>query len=231
MLDLTKIRAITLDLDDTLWPIWPTIERAEKALQHWLLGHAPRTSALLADPAARLALRHEVMAARPEMHHQLSAQRLELIRLALERSGDNTALAAPAFEVFFDERNRVTLFDDALQSLAFLSARFPLVALSNGNADLARVGLSAYFQGGLTAQEFGVPKPDRRIFEAAAALAGTLPAHVLHIGDDAELDVLGALGCGMQTVWVNREDKLWPHPEEPHETVTTLSELTALFTP
>jgi putative hydrolase of the HAD superfamily len=230
MLDLTKIRAITLDLDDTLWPIWPTIERAEKALQHWLLDHAPRTSALLSDPTARLALRHEVMAAQPEMHHH-SAQRLELIRLALERSGDNTALAAPAFEVFFDERNRVTLFDDALQSLAFLSARFPLVALSNGNADLARVGLSTYFQGGLAAQEFGVAKPDRRIFEAAATLAGTLPAHVLHIGDDAELDVLGALGCGMQTVWVNREDKLWPHAQEPHETVTTLSELTALFTP
>jgi len=26
------IRAITLDLDDTLWPIWPTIERAERVL-------------------------------------------------------------------------------------------------------------------------------------------------------------------------------------------------------
>ena len=128
MLDLTKIRAITLDLDDTLWPIWPTIERAEKALQHWLLGHAPRTSALLADPAARLALRHEVMAAQPDMHHQLSAQRLALIRLALERSDENTALAAPAFEVFFDERNRVTLFDDALQSLAFSGGGHKTVA-------------------------------------------------------------------------------------------------------
>ena len=229
MLDLTKIRAITLDLDDTLWPIWPTIERAEKALQHWLLDHAPRTSALLSDPAARLALRHEVMAGRPEMHHQLSAQRLALIQLALERSDENTALAAPAFEVFFDERNRVTLFDDALQSLAFLSARFPLVALSNGNADLARVGLAGYFKAGFSAQVFGVGKPDRRIFEAAAQAAGVPPEEVLHIGDDAELDVLAALACGMQTAWVNREDKLWPHAAEPHETVRSLAELTALF--
>jgi putative hydrolase of the HAD superfamily len=229
MLDLTKIRAITLDLDDTLWPIWPTIERAEKALQHWLLDHAPRTSALLSDPAARLALRHEVMAGRPEMHHQLSAQRLALIQLALERSDENTALAAPAFEVFFDERNRVTLFDDALQSLAFLSARFPLVALSNGNADLARVGLAGYFKAGLSAQVFGVGKPDRRIFEAAAQAAGVPLDEVLHIGDDAELDVLAALACGMQTAWVNREDKLWPHAAEPHETVRSLAELTALF--
>ena len=26
MLDITKVKAISLDLDDTLWPIWPTIE-------------------------------------------------------------------------------------------------------------------------------------------------------------------------------------------------------------
>ena len=229
MLNLQKISAITLDLDDTLWPIWPTIERAEQALQSYLLGHAPRASALFADPAARLALRHEVMAAQPELLHQLSNLRLAQIRLALERSGEDSALAEPAFEVFFDERNRVTLFDDALPALAFLSARFPLVALSNGNADLARVGLAGYFKAGLSAQVFGVGKPDRRIFEAAAQAAGVPPDEVLHIGDDAELDVLAALACGMQTAWVNRDDKLWSHAAEPHETVRSLAELTALF--
>jgi putative hydrolase of the HAD superfamily len=123
----------------------------------------------------------------------------------------------------------VTLFDDALPALAFLSARFPLVALSNGNADLARVGLAGYFKAGLSAQVFGVGKPDRRIFEAAAQAAGVPLDEVLHIGDDAELDVLAALACGMQTAWVNREDKLWPHAQEPHETVRSLAELTALF--
>ena len=38
---MSRIHAITLDLDDTLWPIWPTIERAESALQAWLRQHAP----------------------------------------------------------------------------------------------------------------------------------------------------------------------------------------------
>jgi putative hydrolase of the HAD superfamily len=74
-----------------------------------------------------------------------------------------------------------------------------------------------------------VGKPDPRIFKAAALAAGVLPEEVLHIGDDAALDVLGALACGMQTVWVNREDHVWTHEAEPHETVTTLTELTALF--
>jgi putative hydrolase of the HAD superfamily len=52
---------------------------------------------------------------------------------------------------------------------------------------------------------------------------------VLHVGDDATLDVLGALNCGMQTVWVNRSDQLWAHPAVPHETVATLTELCDLF--
>ena len=55
------------------------------------------------------------------------------------------------------------------------------------------------------------------------------PAHVLHVGDDATLDVLGALNCGMQTVWVNRTEHLWTHVGEPHETVSSLTELCDLF--
>ena len=55
------------------------------------------------------------------------------------------ALAEPAFEVFFDARQRVEFFDDALPALEFLSSRFPVVALSNGNADVQRVGIGRHF--------------------------------------------------------------------------------------
>ncbi|MDB5931803.1 MAG: 2-haloalkanoic acid dehalogenase [Polaromonas sp.] len=231
MLDLTLIKAITLDLDDTLWPIWPTIERAEKALGGWLAAHAPATAALLAQPAERHELREHVNAALPELAHDLSALRRETIRLALRRCGDDPLLAEPAFEVFFAARNQVALFDDAAPALAFLASRFPLIALSNGNADIHRIGIGAYFKASISASEFGVGKPDPRIFLAAAAAAGVRPQEVLHVGDDAALDVLAALACGMQAVWVNRADHLWTHPQAPHETVTTLTELCKLFQP
>lgn len=229
MLDLARIRAVTLDLDDTLWPIWPTIARAETALQDWLATQAPQASALFADPARRLALRHRVMADQPDLLHDLSALRLASIRLGLLDCGEDPALAQPAFDVFFEARHKVVLFDDALPALAALARRFPLVALSNGNADVHRIGLGTYFQASVSAQGFGIAKPDPRIFHAAAEAAGVPSDAVLHVGDDAELDVLGALTAGMQTVWVNREDKLWPHGEQPHETVTDLSELVALI--
>jgi HAD superfamily hydrolase (TIGR01549 family) len=229
MLDLNLIKAITLDLDDTLWPVWPAIERAEKALENWLHDHAPMTSAIFANPSARHEIREIVSRSRPELRYNLSAIRREAIRLALYRSGEDTTLAEQAFEVFFDERNRVDLFEDALPALVFLSSRFPIVALSNGNADITRIGIAQYFQTSINAQQFGVGKPDARIFYAAAGAAGFKPAQVLHVGDDATLDVLGALNCGRQTAWVNRGDHVWPHAEMPHETVTTMTELCDLL--
>ncbi len=229
MLDLSKIKAISFDLDDTLWPIWPTIERAEKALHDWLGFHAPMAAAMFASPGALREIRDAVGLSRPDLKSDLSAMRRESIRLALYRAGENPLLADAAFEVFFDERQRVTLYDDALHALEFLSARFPLVSLSNGNADLQRVGLAPYFRAAISAREFGVGKPDPRIFHAAAGALEVAPEHVLHVGDDATLDGLGALNAGMQSAWLNRSDHLWPHALEPHLTLTGLDELCALF--
>ncbi|MES2413892.1 MAG: HAD-IA family hydrolase [Pseudomonadota bacterium] len=229
-LDLKLVKAITLDLDDTLWPVWPVIERAEKALEAWLNQHAPMTAALFSNPDVRNEIREHVVRTRPELKHNLSAVRREAIRVALYRSKENPLLAEGGFEVFFAERNRVTLFEDALDSLKFLAARFPVVALSNGNADIERIGIRPYFKANISAQAFGVGKPDPRIFVAAAGAVDTQPENVLHIGDDTRLDVLGALNVGMQTVWVNRGGYEWKHEEDkPHITVSSLTELCDLM--
>lgn len=229
MLDISKIKAISLDLDDTLWPIWPTIERAEKALHDWMVAHAPMAGALFSSPQALREIREYMGASRPDLKSDLSALRRESIRLALYRAGENPLLADEAFEVFFAERQRVTLFDDARPALEFLCARFPLVSLSNGNADLDRVGLAPYFKAAISARAFGVGKPDPRIFHAAAGAVDLTPDDVLHVGDDATLDVLGAINAGMQAAWVNRADHLWPHETVPHVTLGNLSELCELF--
>lgn len=230
MLDLTIIKAITLDLDDTLWPVWPAIERAEAALDKWLNRHAPMTAALFANPTARHDIREQIVRTRPDLKHNLSAIRREAIRLALYRSKENPLLAEDAFEIFFAARHEVTLYDDALLALEFLSARYPVVALSNGNADVHRVGLGRYFHAAVSAREAGAAKPDARIFHTAARAAGVDAAQVLHIGDDAHLDGVGALRAGMQTVWLNREGTAWPHDDHaPHATVASLHELHRLL--
>ena len=229
MLDIARIKGISLDLDDTLWPIWPTIERAEKVLHAWLVQHAPMAAALFSSAAALRDIRDHIAATRPELRSDLSAVRRESIRLALYRAGENPLLAEAAFEAFFAERQRVTLFADALPALALLSARFPLVSLSNGNADLARVGIAPYFRAAISAREFGAAKPDPRIFHAAAGAMDLTPEQVLHVGDDATLDALGALNAGMQAAWLNRGEHPWPHERRPEVTVTNLGELCELL--
>ena len=228
MIDITKIRAITLDLDDTLWPVWPTIGRAETALQAWLATHAPSTAVLSADAELKKAVRAEINARYSDRAHDLSFLRLQSIRALLQQAGDPQHLAEPAFEVFFAERQRVDLFDDALPALRFWSQRYPVIALSNGNADVQRVGIGEHFKASVSAQSLGVAKPDLRIFEAGAAAAGVQPHEVLHVGDDAHADCVGALEAGMQVAWLNREGHDWTHGDtRPHLEVRDLHLLCA----
>lgn len=230
MIDISKIRAITLDLDDTLWPVWPTIARAEAVLQAWLSANAPATSILSANVELKKAIRAEVNAHHTDRAHDLSFLRLQSIRALLQQAGDPVGLAEPAFEAFFAERQRVDLFEDALPALRFWSQRYPVVALSNGNADVHRVGIGVHFHASVSAQSLGVAKPDLRIFEAGAAAAGVQPDEVLHVGDDAHADVVGALAAGMQVAWLNREGQNWTHGDErPHLVVRDLNAICACW--
>ena len=228
-LDTSRIRAISIDLDDTLWPIWPTITRAESVLLDWLTHHAPATAALFSDTEALRAIRNQMVTLRPDLKGDLSALRRESIRLALTQAGDEPALAEPAFDLFFAERQRVELFADAHDTLAFLSARYPVVAVSNGNADIHRIGIGRYFRHSISASDFGIAKPDVRIFHAAATAVDVLPHEVLHVGDDATLDAQGALNAGMQAVWINSANHPWPHEQPPHATVPSLTALCRLL--
>jgi phosphoglycolate phosphatase-like HAD superfamily hydrolase len=155
--------ALTLDLDDTLWPIWPAIERAEAHLHAWLVQRAPATAGRF-DTAGLRALRDDVARTHPHWAHDLSAVRLESLRRALAQAGDDERLAEEAFEAFLHWRHRVDVYDDVVPALERLASRYPIVALTNGNADLQAIGLAPWFRGVVSARAFGVGKPDPRIF-------------------------------------------------------------------
>ncbi len=198
------IKALTLDLDDTLWPVWPAIERAEHELHAWLAQNASATAQRF-DVAALRALREAVAAENPHWGHDFTRMRRESLVRALTLAGDDAALADAGFDVFFAARNRVELYADARPALEALARRWPIVALTNGNADLRSIGLADYFTATVSAREFGVGKPDARIFHEACRLLQAQPDEVLHIGDDWALDVAGAHAAGLRSVWVRRE--------------------------
>ena len=72
-------------------------------------------------------------------------------------------------------------------------------------------------------------KPDARIFHAAAGALELTTADVLHVGDDATLDALGALNAGMQAAWLNRNEAIWPHESQLHVEIASLTELCDLL--
>jgi putative hydrolase of the HAD superfamily len=203
---LRQVTALTIDLDDTLWPVKPPLLAAEHTLAAWLREHAPATAAGVGGPGGMLALRAQVASERPDWAHDLSAIRLETIRRALRLHGEDPALAETAFEVFFEARHQVTLYDDVKPALERLARRYRLIAVSNGNAEVARVGLGEFFAGSVSARLHGVAKPDPSIFHAACAAARAAPHQVLHLGDDPAADVDGALAAGLQAGWICRPD-------------------------
>lgn len=217
--------AITLDLDDTLWPIAPVIARAEEALDAWLRAHAPATAARWGLAAMR-ELRDRVARERTDLAHDFTQQRRLVLAHALADSGDDPTLADDAFDVFFAARNVVECYPDTHEALARLAARVPVAALTNGNADLATIGLDPHFRFTLGARAHGKPKPSACIFHAACERLGVAPADVLHVGDDAEHDVAGAARAGLASCWINRGGRAWPLDDvRPDLEVPTLSAL------
>jgi 2-haloalkanoic acid dehalogenase type II len=207
-------RALTLDLDDTLWPIWPAIERAEAALHAFLLARCPRTAERF--PVAEMrALRVRIADQYPEHAHDFTRQRRLSLAHALRESGEDEAHVDAAFEAFYGERNNIEFYPDALDALARLAAHGPVLALTNGNADLERIGIAGHFQGCVAAREAGHAKPDAPIFHVACARLGLEPHEVLHVGDDPVLDVVGARGAGLRTCWINRRNEAWPQDHAP----------------
>ncbi|HEV7490923.1 MAG TPA: HAD family hydrolase [Rhodanobacteraceae bacterium] len=220
------ILAISLDLDDTLWPIDPAIANAEQRLDDWLRAEHPEVAAAWPIPAMR-ELRDAMSRERPDLAHDFTAQRLLTLERAFATCGIGAEHVDTAFEVYYAARNTVECYADALPALAALSTRVPLVSISNGNADLVRIGLRHHFRHCISARDIGHAKPHAAIFRAACDRLGVPAEHVLHVGDDPLLDVAGARNAGLRTAWLNRNAAAWSHGPSPDLTLAHLGELAA----
>lgn len=210
-----SFKLICFDLDDTLWPIAPVMQRADAAVMTWLHAQHPALARTV-DSARLLQARRALAQLEPERAYDLTWLRTEALARIAEQSGFARSLGAEAFQVFSAERNRVELYDDVLPALSLLARRFRLATLSNGNADLQRIGLAPHFEFSLNAGGLGVAKPDARAFNAIAATAGCAVTDILYVGDDPHHDVLGARNAGLQTLWLRRDAaRPWPADDAP----------------
>ena len=147
------IRAITFDLDDTLWPSAPTLTRAEQLAHAWLAAHAPAVAAMWPIEPLR-ELRFSIYRQHPELQHDFLRLRRMAMHAAFEQAGISGAPANELIErvldVFMTARNEVDLFPEVHACLTRLSRRLPLASLTNGNADVARVGIGHFFKAAIS---------------------------------------------------------------------------------
>ncbi len=223
-----RIECITFDLDDTLWLCEPVIHNAEYVFYIWLEQHFPAIAEDFDIPGL-ISHRREVFLKFPEMSHDFSWLRKRWLEQLANDYGHDSWLVDEGFEVFLAARNDVTLFEGATDLLELVSQRYQVGAITNGNADVHRIGIGHFFDFSVSASGAGASKPSPVIFQAAADHAGVAPENILHIGDDAERDMCGAARAGMKTLWINPQGSPWDGPYRPHHEVRLVTELRDLL--
>lgn len=208
---MRRIKLITFDLDDTLWHATPAIERAIQLWFEFLTQQFPRFGDHFDQPAVQQLRRQ--LAEHDDYRHRVSALRIALANTALLQSGYSHAEAElgaqQAFEIFHEARHQVTLFDNVETTLAALAQHYRLGVITNGNAQISRLGLEHHFAFAVSAESVNISKPDRRVFEHALQVGKASAAETVHIGDQPVDDVEGAQQAGIRTIWINRAQLPW----------------------
>jgi len=107
------------------------------------------------------------------------------------------------------------LFDDVIPVLSTLKQRgLTLGLLTNLAKDMEpvchKLGLEPYIDFTVTSEEVGVSKPHPLIFLAALEQAKVNAVEAIHVGDQYNLDVVGARGVGITPILIDRYNL---HPE------------------
>ncbi len=195
----------------------PTLERAEETLYRWLQQYYPRiTERHTAEQM--VAVRKQFMTQDERFTIDFSLMRQEFLKhLAIEASYDPIEVSDGGFDVFYDARQEVSFYDDVLPCLERLQSKYRLGAISNGNANVEKVGLGHLIEHAVSASDLQVAKPDKQIFHHLAERFGASVDCVLYVGDHPHYDVVGSIEAGLQAVWINRENMTWPddlpHPK------------------
>ena len=119
------VRAVSLDLDDTLWPVLPALIEAEHCVDRWLQQHHPDVASAWPIEAMR-ELREQIARDNTHLSHDFSEQRRLTIRHAFAACGIDDAPVDETWRIYFAARNNVELYPDSLAALERIVERVPL---------------------------------------------------------------------------------------------------------
>ncbi len=142
----------------------------------------------------------------------------------LQKAGVEVTLemAARIIDGFWKLMTHFVPYDDSIPTLKTLKERgFILGILTNiagGDINVVcnNLGFTPYLNVAVSSEEVGSGKPDAPIFLAALQRAGVKADEAMYVGDQYNVDVLGARGVGIRPVFLDRENSSPAITDCPH---------------
>ena len=143
-----KIKAVTFDLDDTLWPLREVIIHAHKESNNWIIDKFPNMSKVLFTEQEQK-MWQKLIAKDNSLRHRLSELRMKVIETLLTENGisdeDAKTTSKDAFDIFLKLRHDITYFEGTLEVLKSLKEKYTLGVLTNGNASIETLKIDHLF--------------------------------------------------------------------------------------
>jgi len=226
-MSLHNVKGLSFDLDDTFYDNEPVIRNAFKELYNYLNNHYPDIRDHYSFEGFLSAAKNIKKAHSKEA--DLGKLRRMHIRQILTTSGYpseiNSTQNKQAYTVFWQARQKVELYPDVHTVLKQLSSQLPLVSISNGNACTKTMGIDHYLQHSINAIDTGKAKPHPSMFLLACNKLAIEPAQLVHIGDNVDMDIAGAMNAGCRSIWLNWHDLDIPN----HHASLVINNLKALL--
>jgi putative hydrolase of the HAD superfamily len=230
-------KAILFDLDDTILDL---SESADRCWRRVCQRFAPRIDGVTSDD-----LFEAIAAARnwfwrdPErnrrMRFDLRRARREIVAAAFSRLGvDQPAVAYELADTYASERDAaIRPLPGAIETLGRLQELgIRLALLTNGpggwqRQKLDRFRLASFFDCIVIEGEFGVGKPDERVYRHALERLEVTPEQTWMVGDHPEWDVAAPQRLGIRGIWVDPAGRERPEdsPVRPDRVIRALPEL------
>ena len=215
---MSSIQLITFDLDDTFWDIKSTIINAEMNSRKWSedrIGEKIEWGTF----EDFMKIRNELVKEDTSLEYDLGMLRKKTIahhtKKFFKDANDLNEFIEDAYIFFLEERHKVTFYDDVVSVLEQLSAEYKLGVLTNGNADVNKLGIGHLFDFSISSMDVKSNKPDKAHFVKARDLSQIDFKNTLHVGDHQVNDILGARKLGINTMWFNLKNLDWEIDENP----------------
>ena len=222
---MTPVRAVLLDMDDTLCD--------SEGLTAIRLQAVRKALAESIEPELLARVMEEALTWDSVGVEGRFLNRMSRIAGQLNLDEDGTQFMRSVYNGVLMDNLR--LYDGVEDTLRWLRARFKLGLITNGPSDLQRgkidvLELERHFDCIAIGGEIGAYKPDPKIFEHCMTALSVTADQSIYIGDRTEADVVGAQNLGIIAIRIR---KSYPFPMDdepaPDHFLDSVNELPALM--